>query len=135
MAEMKPSWVVFSKGVASRDRGDRWGAVLSTGPLATDPEVQQSVGVLVENNLSRRAVAMIRLFNGDVCPKAMTVDTAVSLDPGCAAGIAFPIPGFFYEAQVGLPRRRGVLVSVYGLTADFKPIAANTLHMRDLVPL
>lgn len=109
--------------------------VVSTGPLAIDPVVQEFVGVLVENNRSRPIVVGIRLFNKDVTPKALVVDVAVPIDPGGTVGIAFPNPGFFYEAQVALPRARDVLVAIYGLTGAFQPVAANTLRSGELITL
>lgn len=107
--------------------------VLSTGPLAINPVIQEFVGVLIENDGPRATTVGIRLFNKDVSPKALVVNVPVEIDPAGTVGIAFANPGFFYEAQVGLSRAEDVRVAVYGLTADFQPIAANTLHPRDLV--
>lgn len=109
--------------------------ILTTGPLAIDEELQRSVGVIVENNGPCAITATIRLFNKSACPKELAVETPETVEPGCVVAISFDNPGFFYEAQVELPGLFGVLVTVYGLTALFRPIAANTLHHSQLVVL
>lgn len=107
--------------------------VLTTGPLAVDPGVQTFVGVLLENDNYRPVTFIVRLFSKDDCPKRLTTELALTIPPQCAIGIAFDVPGFFYEAQVAQPPIWGLLTSVYGLTNDFSPIAANTLHPMDLI--
>ncbi len=107
--------------------------VLTTGPLAVDPIKQAFVGVLMENDNYRPVTFVVRLFSKDDCPKRLTAELAITIPPQCAIGIAFDVPGFFYEAQVAQPPIWGLLTSVYALTQDFRPIAANTLHPMDLI--
>lgn len=109
--------------------------VLTTGPLAIDPVTQRFVGILVQNNRARLTEVGVRLYNWDVCPKDRVVGTVIPVDPNCAAGVAFDNPGFFYEAQLVLPSLRAIRASVYALTADFQPVADNTLHWRELSEL
>ncbi len=109
--------------------------VFSTGPLAVDPKRQQFVGVLMENDKYRPARFIIRLFNKDVCPKELTTELCITIPPRCSIGIAFDVPGFFYEAQISQQPTWGLLTAVYALTGEFVPIAANTLHPTDLVML
>jgi hypothetical protein len=107
--------------------------VFTTGPLSIDPERQKFVGVLMENDTYHPAKFIVRLFNKDHCPKKLKTEICITIPPRCSIGIAFHVPGFFYEAQISQISSWGLLTAVYGLTCDFVPIAANTLHPMDLI--
>ena len=131
---MPNGWTVAPQGLRTPGTWDG-DATLSTGPLAIDPETQRYVGVLVQNNRRRMTEIGVRLFNLDVCPKDLCLQGLIAVDPDCAVGMAFANPGFFYEVQLVLPSQRAVRASIYALTADFVPLAASTLHWRDLTAL
>ena len=106
--------------------------VYTTGPLAIDPEIQIYVGVIVENQTNDEIDAKIWLINKEPCPKTVANLIQITIPASCSFNFAFDIWSFFYEVIVQVPEAREVNITIYGLTYNFKPIAANTLKHTEL---
>ena len=106
--------------------------ILTTGPLAVDPE-QTGVGVIVQNNTPRTLKVRLFLIDKTTCPKRIFRAIKLNIRPGCLFIEAFPVWASVYEVQV--QEVSGILVSVYGLGFEFKVIAGNTLRHSELVEL
>ncbi len=112
--------------------------VFSTGPLAIDAIIQRFAGVLLENNSKKTINFGARLYDKDLCPKALAFNFEGSLEPGCTFPITMDlnfIGSFFYEIQVEVPRCLPVLITVYGLTVGFGIVSANTLRHSELIQI
>ena len=104
----------------------------TTGPLAIDPAEQAFVGIIIQNQAPEEIDARIWLINKDFCPKAVADFIEVTISPDCLFQFAFDIWAFFYEVVIEVPRIPEVNLTIYGLSNDFRPIAANTLREAEL---
>ena len=104
----------------------------TTGPLAIDPAEQSFVGVIIQNQSATEINARIWLINKDFCPKAVADFIEITIPSGCLFQFAFDTWAFFYEVVIEVPRIPEVNLTIYGLSDDFRPIAANTLRHTEL---